>query len=69
MENDGIKWLDAIGHDIEEIRQILFDLDYYRSLDEVAYIKMQGKEEDRRYMRSWCRALLKGKGLLAPVLQ
>ncbi|HOA41185.1 MAG TPA: HD-GYP domain-containing protein [Halanaerobiales bacterium] len=47
VENDGIKWLDAFGHDIEEIRQILFDLDYYRSLDEVAYIKMQGKEEDR----------------------
>lgn len=61
VENDNIKWLDAIGHSLEEVSKVFFDLDYYRSLDEVVYIKEIENKRDSEIYSKLLKSLIDGK--------
>lgn len=68
VENDCIKWLDAIGYDLKEISKVNFDLDYYRSLDDVIYIENMEELKGSENYNSLVKALTDGKSPISSLI-
>ena len=68
VENDCIKWLDAIGYDLREISKVNFDLDYYRSLDDVIYIENMEELKGSENYNSLVKALTDGKSPISSLI-
>jgi len=60
VENDRIKWLDAIGYNLKEIKRIDFDPDYYKNLDDVVYIENVEEYKDSKDYYKLLMALTDG---------
>ncbi|MEJ6950152.1 HD-GYP domain-containing protein [Natronospora cellulosivora (SeqCode)] len=57
VENNQIKWLDAVGHDLSKIQKLDIDLSYFEELEELVYVK-DLKKDKVKYPKNYLRDIM-----------
>ena len=61
VEDNKIKWLESVGHNLEAIKAVHIDIGFYNTLDEVVYVKDINEIDEEQQCASLKKELLTAK--------